>query len=188
MKDFIHFLNQKIEITGPDIEIIKNSLSFTAFVKGEAITKDQQIEKHIYFIESGIVRLFFERQDRDITFNFGFPHHFISAFSSFISQQPSKFCLQALTDVKAIALSKDRLDFIYKNTKCGLQIARVLYEETILYMSQRETDFMLLSPTERYLSLFERNTALLKQIPLKYLASYIGITPQALSRIRAKIN
>lgn len=159
-----------------------------SFKKGETITQNSEVERNLYFIQTGIVRLFYEREDRDITFNFGFPNHFISAFSSFLTEQASLFNLQALTDVQAYYITKENLEVIYKNTQCGLLLAKIFLEETVIYISQRETDFMMLSPTERYLALFNRNPVLLQKIPLKYLASYIGITPQALSRIRAKIN
>lgn len=184
----IDHLSNRIDLDATDKKIITEYTFNKSFKKGEAITKQNNVEQNLYFILSGVVRLFFEREDRDITFNFGFPNHFISAFSSYLTKEPSLFYLEALTEVNAICIPKENLEYIYQNTGCGLHLARVFLEETIIYMSQRETDFMLLSPTERYLSLFERTPTLLQDIPLKYLASYIGITPQALSRIRSKIN
>jgi DNA-binding MarR family transcriptional regulator len=76
---------------------------------------------------------------------------------------------------------------IYQQTDCGQELGRILTEQLFLYLSHRENAFMLKSPTQRYLDLFEEQPRLIQEIPQKYLASYIGITPQALSRIRAKL-
>jgi len=76
---------------------------------------------------------------------------------------------------------------MYGLTDCGQELGRILTEQIYLYFSSRENAFLLRSPTERYLDLFKEQPRLIKEIPLKHLASYIGVTPQALSRIRARI-
>lgn len=181
-------LEQHVAISDADWDYINTKLELFKAEKGETLTQSNSTECNLYFICSGISRLYYEKETRDITLNFGFPDNFISSYSSFLTQKGSEFVLQTLTPSVLIKISKVDLDEIYRETKCGQELGRLFAEQFFLYMSQRETDFMLKSPTERYLDLFDQQPRLIQEIPLKYLASYIGVTPQALSRIRAKIS
>ena len=183
-----NFLENQVSISDSDWHYIKDKLAFKEFEKGICLTEEGIVESSINFVISGIIRLYYEKEDRDITINFGFPQSFISSYSSFLTQEPSKFMLQALTPCAVLVIPKADLEDIYKHTSCGQQLGRLFSEQFFLYLSERETSFMINSPTERYLDLFEEHPRLIQEIPLKFLASYIGITPQALSRIRAKIS
>lgn len=181
-------LEEQVPISTTDWEYILSKLQLKNVKKGTSLTTEGLVEQNLYFLHQGICRLFYEKEDRDITINFGFPKGFISSYSSFLTEKPSQFILEALTDCEVLIIPKSELEQIYKHTKCGQQLGRIFSEQFFLYLSERETSFMLNSPTERYLALFEEHPRLVQEIPLKFLASYIGITPQALSRIRAKIN
>ncbi len=187
MKALRAYLNQHLTISETDWEKISSKLVHFSATKRDKITTEGSIETNLYFVESGIVRLFFEDETKEITLNLGFPNQFICSYTSFLSQQPSAFDLESLTDCELYKLSKTDLELIYHETECGQRLGRILTEQLFLYLSKRETDFMLKSPTERYLALFDEQPHLIQEIPQKYLASYIGITPQALSRIRAKL-
>lgn len=187
MGDLRTYLENHFEISEGDWEYIQTKLKELKFVKNAIITEQGRVEDSIYFVEEGILRLFYEAENRDITLNLGFPNGFISSYSSFLKGAPSDFILQTLSPCTLLQVKKADLEEIYQNTICGNALGRLFSEQQFLYHSQRETDFMTLSPTERYLNLFEKQPELIRQIPLKYLASYIGITPQALSRIRGKL-
>ena len=109
-----------------------------------------------------------------------------NAYTSFLTQTPSDFHLTALTSCSLLYITKSDLEKLYALTTCGDVLGRIFAEKLFLYLSKRENDFMIKSPTQRYLDLFVEQPQLIQEIPQKYLASYIGITPQALSRIRAK--
>lgn len=155
--------------------------------KNDYLTKQSQVESKLYYVEEGVLRLFHETETKDITINFAFPNSFINSYTSFLTRQASEFNLQALTPCQLISISFEDLNHIYQVTQCGHALGRLFAERLFLYLSQRENAFMLQTPTERYLSLFEEQPRLIQEIPQKYLSSYIGITPQALSRIRAKL-
>ena len=191
----VHLKNQlrqllelHVPISNDDWELIGSMIDLIEVDKGHVLTNAKSIEDNLYFVCSGVARLFYEKEERDITINFGFPNGFISSYSSFLSQTKSEFILQTLTPMVLIQISKANLEAIYTQTSCGQQLGRLFAEQFFIYLSQRESDFMLKTPTERYLALFDQQARLIQEIPLKYLASYIGITPQALSRIRAKIS
>lgn len=181
------YLENYFSVPEEDWEYVRSKLRVLECKKNEILTLQGKVEEQIYFIESGLLRLYYEGENKDITLYIGFPHSFLSSYSSFLSAKPSEFILSALMPSRLVVLNKVDLEKIYLETSCGNALGRLFSEQQFLYHSQRETDFMTLSPTERYLKLFEDQPQLIREIPLKYLASYIGVTPQALSRIRGKL-
>ena len=157
--------------------------------KKKIFHKIGEIENYISFIEEGIVRLFIPTEDRDkeITFGFCFNYEFVSAYDSFLTRLPSTYQLQTLTNTKMWSITYDDLQEVYRKTAMGNLIGRLTSERLFLIKSSREQSLLFESARTRYLNLFKDRPKLIKQIPLKYIASYIGITPQALSRIRRDI-
>jgi CRP-like cAMP-binding protein len=135
------------------------------------------------------VRLFIpkENPDKEITFGFSFKDQFVSAYDSFLTQKPSVYQLQALTETKMLSITYADLQLVYKETQIGNLIGRLTAERLFLIKSKREQNLLNLSAEQRYLNLFKERPELLKVIPLKYISSYIGVTSQALSRIRGRL-
>jgi CRP-like cAMP-binding protein len=180
-------LEEKVTISESEWKFIASKLEIKTYKKKEFLISTSAIENKIYFILEGVFRLFIDLPEKDITVDFGFPNNFISSYSSFLTQNPSVSCIQSLTKSKVIYITREDLHEIYEQTKVGESIGRIFAEEFFRYKSKRELSFLIDSPTDRYLNLVKEQQQLIQQIPQKYLASYIGITPQALSRIRGKI-
>lgn len=181
------FLNEYLVVSEEDWKAVSHRFKPGECEKNYTFTKEGEPETKLYFLESGAVRLYHESKTKDVTLNIGFPNNFISSYSSFLTQKPSGFILESLTACRYWVISKSDLQYLYENTQCGHELGRILTENIFLYLSERENAFLLKSPTERYLDLFDQQPKLIQEIPQKYLSSYIGITPQALSRIRAKL-
>lgn len=188
MENLRAFLEQDLTVSDKDWSIIKQKTHSDSCAKGQILTATGTVENHLYFLLDGAVRLYYSAENKDITLNIGFPNAFISAYTSFLTQEKSNFTLETLTTCRYCYLTHSGLDYIYEHTQCGHELGRILTEQIFLYLSQRENSFLLKSPTERYLDLFHEQPKLIQEIPQKYLASYIGVTPQALSRIRAKLS
>lgn len=186
MESLKKILSKKVYITESDWLIISSKLQVKEYKKKDFLTTSTMIENKIYFILEGIFRLFIELPEKDVTIDFGFPTKFLSSYSSFLTQTPSIASIQSLTKSKVIYITREDLHDIYKQTSAGESIGRIFAEDFFLYKSKRELSFMKDSPTDRYLKLQTEQQQLIQEIPQKFLASYIGITPQALSRIRAK--
>jgi len=105
-----------------------------------------------------------------------------------LTQQPSSYQLETITDTVLWSVSFNDLQIIYTDTAIGNTIGRLASEDLFIKKSKRELSLLTESAEERYLNLFTEQPHLLQLIPLKYIASYIGITPQALSRIRKRIS
>lgn len=190
MKQIKEYLDQIANISDIDWEFFTSKLTPRIIPKKEVFLKLNEVENHISFIESGVVRLFIPKEDpeKEITFGFTLKNQFISAYDSFITRTPSLYQLQALTDTRVLTISYDDLQEVYKKTQIGNLIGRLTAERLFIVKSKREQNLLNLSAEERYLKLFKERPELLKVIPLKYISSYIGITAQALSRIRKRIS
>lgn len=190
MDTFRSYVENIAEVSDADWELFSSGLEKRVFKKNSPVHLFGQIENYISFIEQGIVRLFIPKEDpeKEITFGFSFDAEFISAYDSFLTRTPSLYQLETLTDTTIWSVSYAHLQEVYKHTKIGNLIGRLSSERLFLIKSKREQSLLNETATERYLNLFKERPKLIKEIPLKYIASYIGVTPQALSRIRKQIS
>ncbi|TXD49237.1 Crp/Fnr family transcriptional regulator [Polaribacter sp. IC073] len=189
MEQIKAYIDQIATISKEDWTFFKSKLQRRTFPKKTAFLKINEVENHISFIESGVVRLYIpkENPEKEITFGFSFENQFISAYDSFLTQKPSLYQLQTLTKTSLLSITYKDLQEVYKTTQIGNLIGRLTAERLFLIKSKREQNLLNLTAEERYLKLFKERPELLKVIPLKYISSYIGVTAQALSRIRKRL-
>ncbi|MBD0776399.1 Crp/Fnr family transcriptional regulator [Maribacter sp. ANRC-HE7] len=183
------YLDHIAIISNSDWDFFTSKLKPSVIPKKKVFLKLNEIENHISFIEAGIVRLYIpkENPEKEITFGFSFKNQFISAYDSFLTRKPSTYQLQALTETSILSITYDDLQEVYKTTQIGNLIGRLTAERLFLLKSKREQYLLNLTAEERYLKLFKERPELLKVVPLKYISSYIGVTAQALSRIRKRV-
>ncbi len=189
MQQIKDYLDQIAKISQSDWVFFTSKLKRRVIPKKTIFLKLHDVENNISFIESGVVRIFIPKEDpeKEITFGFSFKNQFISAYDSFLTRTPSMYQLQALTETTLLSITYDDLQAVYKTTQIGNLIGRLTAERLFLIKSSREQNLLNLTAEERYISLFKERPELLKIIPLKYISSYIGVTPQALSRIRKRV-
>lgn len=189
MEQIKAYLDQITAISSSDWDFFNSKLRRRIIKKKAVFLKLDEIENHISFIESGVVRLYIpkENPEKEITFGFSFKDQFISAYDSFLTRKPSAYQLQTLTETTILSITYNDLQEVYKKTQIGNLIGRLTAEGLFLIKSKREQNLLNLTAQERYIGLFKERPELLKIIPLKYISSYIGVTAQALSRIRKRI-
>lgn len=182
------YFDSLIAIEEQDWNIFSSKLTKVAFPKRSLILEMGKTERYLSFIERGIVRFNIPKLDYDFTFGFAFENSFVSAYDSFLTQTASSYNLEAITDCVLWRISFDDLDTVYRTTQVGNFIGRKAIEDIFLKKMKREFTLLEDSAKTRYLNLMREQPELIKHIPLKYLASYIGIRPQSLSRIRKEIS
>ena len=158
------------------------------FTKGALLTCAGKVENYLYYLSEGIVRFFYYNPttDKETTVDILFPESFCLSYTSFVKQKPSLLSIEALKDVTAYKIGREHLNHLIQQQEY-LQVKADILEHLLIEKMQREAQFLLQSPEEIYRTLLEKDPKLIQNIPLKYIASYIGITPQALSRIRRRI-
>lgn len=178
----IHVLPQN------ELDQLDDLISFRKLKKGEVLLKENQVCNEIYFIKKGILRsYFFNHQGDEITNCFAFENEFMASFSSFITQNASEENIQALADTELQIISRESLEKLYKLGIHWQEIGRKLTEMEYVTLQKRMVSFQKLSGSQRYEELYQNHQKYLQLIPLQYLASYLGVTPRHLSRIRKAI-
>lgn len=185
LKEYYQRLTQLTDI---EWQFISSRFEQKEYKKREIVTPQGEVEQFLFFVFSGIIRSYVPGIDKEVTFDFAFEKSFTSSYDSFITRTPSKPELQALTDTTVFRISHTHLEEVYQSTYTGNLFGRCIAQANYLAKSKRELDLLELTAEGRYLKLFEEEPRVIREIPLKYIASYLGITPQALSRIRSQIN
>jgi len=187
MQDIKTFIDHIHPMSDVDWKLFSSKLHKKVLKKNTTLIKVGDIENYMSFISEGIVRFYIPQEEHDLTFGFLFENEFVTAYDSFITQTPSEYQIETLTNTTLWRISYKDLQEVYSKTESGNIIGRIMAENMFLIKSKREIALLNKTAEERYMDLFMERPKLLKHIPLKYIASYIGVTPQALSRIRKRI-
>ncbi|WP_293946958.1 MULTISPECIES: Crp/Fnr family transcriptional regulator [unclassified Sphingobacterium] len=187
MEQIRKYFEQTIQLTDKDWVFFSSKLIRQEFPKKQLLLKIGQTENYLSFIETGIIRFYIPKDENELTFDFVFDNDFMSGYSSFLTQTPATYQIEALTNTTLWRLTYKDLQAVYNETEIGNIIGRQASESLFIEKAKRELSLLNDTAEQRYLNLFTEQPKLIKQIPLKYIASYIGITPQALSRIRKRI-
>ena len=171
-----------------NLDFLSQYFTEVHFDKDALITRAGDVERSLYYLSEGIVRFFYYNPttDKETTVDILFAKQFFMSYASFVKQEPSLFSIQALKEVTAYKIGREHLEHLIEQQEY-LQIKADILEHLLIEKMQREAQFLLQSPEKIYRNLLEKDPKLIQNIPLKYIASYIGITPQALSRIRKRI-
>jgi CRP-like cAMP-binding protein len=161
----------------------------TMFIEKEIPSKtsllhEGEISTHFYFVKKGCLRSWFNKDGKDITFQFFFERAGVASIDSLLNNSPSMFNIESIESSVIITLSKDnfeQLQQIYPELKEGFQ--KILFQRfrnyALLFLSRIKD-----TPQERYEDLIRNHPEIIQRVPQHYLASYLGITPTSLSRIR----
>lgn len=150
------------------------------------LLKEGEIANKVYFIKKGCLRMWFNKDGKDVTFQFFFENQPVASIESFLSNQPSIFNIESIEHSTVFSLSKENFDLlnkVYPKFKDGFQefLFQRLRNYSILFLSRIKD-----SPAERYKDLINNHPEIIRRVPQHYIASYLGITPISLSRIRNK--
>jgi len=166
-----------------------NKFEKIVFAKKTMILKEGTVEDYLYFIDKGIIRFFVNKihptePSKEITFSFIAENMFCSAYDSFITRNPCAYNVETVQETVVYRIHFNDLEKLYQRSKVGNYLGRISAENLYVRKTQREISLLMHTAEERYLNLAKAYPNFIREIPLKHIASYIGITPQALSRIR----
>ncbi|AWV98744.1 Crp/Fnr family transcriptional regulator [Arcticibacterium luteifluviistationis] len=188
MEDIRKIFEENTKLSDEDWAYFSSKLKHIEVPKKTAILKAGKVENHLSFVQNGIIRYYIPNLESDLTFAFVFENSFSCAYDSFLCQSPSNYTVETISESTLWQVTYQDLEDIYTNTAVGNTIGRKASEALFLKKAKRELSLLNETAEERYLNLFTERPELIRQIPLQYIASYIGITPQALSRIRKRIS
>jgi CRP/FNR family transcriptional regulator, anaerobic regulatory protein len=155
-------------------------------LKGSLLLEQGKVCRYIYFMESGFARGFYYQKGKDITSWFALENDIITSVYSFISQKPGIENIEILENSLLQCISYDKLQRFYKDYPEFNLIGRLLTEKYYIQLESRVSFLQYLPAKERYKKLLENQPQLLQRASLGHIASYLGISQETLSRIRAK--
>lgn len=156
--------------------------------KGEYLLRAGETCNHVTFINKGYFRVYHMFGEQELTVNFAFEGNYVTDYSSFVSRQPTVDNIVALEDSEVLMLEHDDLQIVYEQYPVWQKFGRRIAEYVLLFVVGRNKDLLFLTPEERYVKLMKDRPKVIANVPLKYIASYLGITPEALSRIRKRMS
>ncbi|MCC7245143.1 MAG: Crp/Fnr family transcriptional regulator [Saprospiraceae bacterium] len=185
--DMYHFLMELNLLDFSELEKIKELVSTKIIRKGDYLIRKGSVCKEIVWIKSGILRSFYINTDGvEITNCLAFDNELMAAFSSFITQHPTEENIQAIVDSEIEVLTKDQLNTLYTESTQWQTIGRILTEYQYVQLEQRIVSFQKYTAKQRYEELLANHAHYIQNVPLQYLATYLGMTPRHLSRLRGK--
>lgn len=146
------------------------------------------IADKLYFVEKGALRLWNNDDGRDITFQFFFENQFVASYESFHLQKPSIFSIETIENSDLLVLDKKNLELLLKESPDLLYFMMNQISERFIAYTEYFLSRIKESPENRYISLLKNNSELINRVPDYYIASFLGITPVSLSRIKKRIS
>lgn len=182
------YINYIVPISELDWSLFSNRLQYKEYCKDEMLTETGSIENYMYFLLDGVTRIYHFKHNDEYTLRFNFPISSFNSYSSFISRTPSVVAVEALTDLKLFRMSYNDMQTLYDESPAAERVGRRMIE--LLYVSREMKELQMHTRTaeDYYCELMKTSKDLISKIPQKYLASYLGITPESLSRIRKNIS
>lgn len=163
----------------------KGLLSETmTYKRGEWIEKEGVVSNFIYFVESGSLKIYLQNQDTEQIIRFGYKNDLVVALDSFLSDQKSDFYIQAIKLSKVRRIQKSAFFELINSEEKFLKIWIGILENLVQQQMEREKDLLVDSPLERYSRVLNRSPRLFQEIPHKYIANYLRMTPETLSRLK----
>ncbi|WP_286856572.1 MULTISPECIES: Crp/Fnr family transcriptional regulator [Sphingobacterium] len=158
------------------------------FAKNEVVKAYDKTERFINILVSGSVGHFVPYQDKDICINLYYENQVFSDYLSFVSQKPTVIKTECIEDVELWSVSYKNLQSLYDKSDRSLLIGKAISDIMFTAKQSEQINLLTLSPTERYRKLINERPKIFQRTPLKIIASYLGIAPESLSRIRKKIS
>ena len=157
------------------------------FRKNDWLVREGKICRHLYFLEKGALRGFYQAEDKEITHWFSFATDFVTSFHSFITQQPAVENIRLLENSVLWSISKATLNRLLADYPELERVLRKAYENYYIRLEERFVNAQFKTAAERYQELLDQTPHIIERVPLGYIASYLGISQETLSRVRSKL-
>ena len=187
IEKLITYFEQQVSLSGEERGIIKKHIPVRVIEKHEDLLKAGEISSEFYFVIEGCIRLYYINNHEDKTGFFYTENDFVSSYESFTKRVPSKNNLQALEQTKVAVVTHETAYRILELFPKFEFLARIAMEQELSIYQEIIAGFITSTPEQRYLYLQSTKPELIQRIPQYYLATYLGVAPETLSRIRKRI-
>lgn len=183
----LQLLNQIVPLDNEEELLIKECFKPQTLAKGDFFLKAGEVNNQIGFIRSGLVRYFVYKNEEEATFIFSKENEFIADYQSFNHNTPTIQNIQAIENCELFVINYSDVQHIFKNTKHGNLLGRIIIEHRFDVMVKQLLSIYLQNQEERYTHFVATYSDLTQRIPQYLIASYVGVKPASLSRIRKRL-
>ena len=187
MKNLLNYIEKRFTLSKADIALLEQ-YSTTVYITAQTkVLEAGQIEQHVYFISSGIVKGYQNIDGKFVVQHLVEEHNFFTSLESFTNESPTLDYYEAITDCKLIKISKSDFEILQAKTKFWNDVINKVTNEHLNCKQERVKDFQTLTAKERYVKFLKQHPKLALRVSVDNIASFLGIEPQSLSRIRKQI-
>jgi len=169
------------------VNAVKDTFKEIVLAKNDFLVSHGKRCRHLYFLQQGALRGYYSLEGKEITHWFGFENDFVTSFHSFITGQPAVENIQLLQGSILWGISRENLDSLLDRFPEIERLVRIVYENYYIRLEERFINSQFKSAAERYQNLLQQAPHIVERVPLGYIASYLGISQETLSRIRRRI-
>jgi len=183
-----NYIAKFIQVTDDEWKLHRQCLSIRKFKKGDFLLQVGQVCNHVSFINYGFFRTYTENDGAQRTTNFSFEENYVTDYCSFLTRMPSTDNIQALDDAEVLQLNHHDMNVLYEKIPAWQKFGRLIAEFIFIGVAHRSQTLLLQTPEELYVNLMKERPKVLERVPQIYIASYLGIQPESLSRIRKRLS
>jgi Cyclic nucleotide-binding domain len=185
MQAFISVIKQMINISGDEEHDFLSRCFNKQFRRNEILSRPGVVPNEIFFICKGLVRVVVtDKEGVEHSIHFALENQFITDYSCFMLKEPSLYSLEALEETETVVLPRSAVEWGYKNLKQGDKMGRLIAEFYFIYQDNRIKNLYSRTPKERYDTITDVFPNIHNRVPQHMIASYLGITPVHLSRLK----
>lgn len=188
MQFLIDTIRQFIHVTNDEAELLRQLFTEKHLAKGEHFLTAGQVCRSVAVIRSGLLRYYIHDDGEERTYYFSKEGEFCCDYESFLPQAAANKNIEALEDTTLYLISHNHLQRLYRDVKEGERLGRLGIEQVFVSVLRQLSSLYKDPPEVRYLQFLETFAAISQRVPQYYIASYVGVKPQSLSRIRKRIS
>lgn len=180
-------LSKYITLTPDEVNVIASLFSFRTFRKRQYILQAGEINRHETFVVKGLTRTYeVDEKGQEHIVQFGLEDWWIGDLYSFLTETPSKYNIDCLEDTDVFQITRPNLEVLYEKVPRMERHFRIIIQNAFIASTSRVASSLVKSATDRYLEFIAQYPQIGERVPNHQIASYLGITPQSLSRIRSQ--
>ncbi|WP_346855755.1 Crp/Fnr family transcriptional regulator [uncultured Draconibacterium sp.] len=183
----IYYFKKWVSISENDEARILSAFEPLTVKKKKDLLEPNEVCKYIYFITKGCLRSYYaDEKGVEHIYQIRMDNNWISDLESFFTQKPSKYFIETLENSELLRISSEQLEHLYSEVPALERYFRILFQKAYINALERLNATMWESAEDRYSKMLKEHPTMFQRVPLVYIASYLGITPESLSRIRKK--
>lgn len=187
-EQFRRQVEKLVRISDDEWETFRKVLEPRELKRHDLFLEQGKVCRQMAFIVKGYVRFYFLAGGVEVTKEFSFENSFCGSYTSFITGNPSRFNVKAMEDLTLLLFTREQLLKMVEFSPAFSKFLLFSVENLFVRKENREASFLLDTPEEKYANLLREHKNMLQRVPLKYIASYLGISAETLSRVRGRLH